>query len=135
MHEERAMPGSDGRRCRYLLCHTHRPQKGRNGSIAGLINAPTPHSAPNRTHPCHPGHRSISSATRKINAKTSGVKVVSHIQWTDQYQTQGLSAQARADQSATRGPKVLCAIRKTGMVVSAEKRQLIESRTHAEAYV
>src|ERR1700690_533645 len=106
-----AIPATAGIPRRYLRCHTHNPQNGKNGSIAELISAPTPHNAPHKAHPRQPGHCSNSSDTRKISASTKGVNVVSQIQCTDQYQTQGFSAQAPADQSATRGPKQRCAIK------------------------
>src|SRR5271165_1746656 len=82
-----ATPPTDGNPRRYLSLQIHRPQNGRNASIVGLESAPTPYSAPNRIQPRQPGQSCNSRASRKMHARTSGVNVVSQIQWMDQYHT------------------------------------------------
>src|SRR5271170_5000692 len=86
-NEESTTPAIDGRPRRYLCRHTQRPQNGRKASIAGFARAPTPHNTPNSVHPRQPGHCCSSRESQKINASINGVKVVSQIQCTDQYET------------------------------------------------
>ena len=111
----------------------HNPAAGRNESREVLLNAVMPQSKPNSIQGIQPSRSSRVRASQKIVVSNNAARLVSQIARVHQNMTFGSRAQAHAEPTATFSEKILRAIRKIGMQVSAEKTLFVVSSTKADA--